>query len=204
MIGIIDYGSGNVLAIANVYKRLNIPFLIINKEEDFEKVDKLILPGVGAFDEVMGTLNESGLKSILHEQVTGGKPVLGVCVGMQILGNHSDEGELNGFGWIDGEVKKFDISKIKQKPLIPHLGWNSLEFVKNGSILDGIEKDVGFYFIHTYYFSCNNEEDILATTHYGEEFTSAVQSGHVFGVQFHPEKSHENGIIVFENFANWK
>ncbi|TSE06267.1 MULTISPECIES: imidazole glycerol phosphate synthase subunit HisH [Aquimarina] len=203
MIKIVNYGSGNIQAILNIYKQLNIECLVANTPEELLDATKLILPGVGAFDETMDQLIKSGFKKELDRLVLEEKiPVMGICVGMQILAKKSEEGQLAGLGYIDGEVKKFDSSKFTQKPYLPHLGWNSIEPTEENKIFEGIDFDYGFYFLHTYYFSCNSIEDRLASTQYGDEFSSAVNHDNVFGMQFHPEKSHSNGIQLFKNFAN--
>lgn len=202
MIAIINYGSGNVQAIANIYNKLNIENIITNDEIIIEKASKLILPGVGAFDEVMNQLNLSGLKGILNKEVIEkNKPVLGVCVGMQILGHKSEEGEALGLGWIDGEVKKMSIENLKHKPYLPHMGWNSVEVKKKNPIISNIDIEMGFYFLHSYHFVCKDPNDVLLSTHYGDIITSSVAHDNIFGMQFHPEKSHSNGIQIFKNFA---
>ncbi|BFP41094.1 imidazole glycerol phosphate synthase subunit HisH [Flavobacteriaceae bacterium GF1] len=203
MIKIVNYGSGNIQAILNIYKQLDIECIVADNPTQLAGATKLILPGVGAFDETMQELLDSGFQAELNRLVLENKiPVLGVCVGMQILGNRSDEGKLPGLGFIDGEIKKFDSKIFIQKPHLPHLGWNSIQPSKEHSIFDNIDFEQGFYFLHTYYFSCNSKEDILASTEYGIEFSSAVNHGNIFGMQFHPEKSHNNGVQVFKNFAN--
>jgi glutamine amidotransferase len=202
MIGIINYGSGNVQAIANIYKRLNIAAEVVSRTEQLSRAEHIVLPGVGAFDAVMIQLNNSGLREALDRAVLEDrKPTIGICVGMQVLAKSSEEGDLPGLGWIDAKVKKLDASLLTSKPYLPHLGWNQLEVVRNHPLLENVDPELGFYFLHSYYFSCNQTEDILTTTNYGGRFTSAVQSGNVFGTQFHPEKSHRNGIEVFRNFA---
>ena len=203
MIGIVNYGSGNVQAIANIYNRVNIPFEIISDYEQLKKADKLILPGVGAFDTTMRVLIKSGLKEALEEQVlANSKPILGICVGMQILSKGSEEGEIPGLGWIDGEVKKFDVTKIKEKPFVPHMGWNSINPNVQHELFNGIDSLIGFYFVHSYYFETANPANNLCSTFYGEDFSSGVFKNQIFGVQFHPEKSHSNGIKLLTNFAN--
>jgi glutamine amidotransferase len=201
MIGIIDYGSGNIQAIATIYKNLNIKYQVITKPEDLEKADKLVLPGVGAFDTTMQQLIDSGLKDKLNELVIDKKvPILGICVGLQVMGYGSDEGVLPGLGWIPGQVKKFDETKIELKPKLPHMGWNVINDTRNHHLFNGIDNDFGFYFVHSFYFECEIEENILTTSNYGGKFTSSIYANHIFGTQFHPEKSHRNGIQLLKNF----
>lgn len=203
MIGIINYGSGNVYAIANIYKRLNIPHLVTNDPQELKSSTKLILPGVGAFDETMSLLNRTGLSELLNELVMFKKvPIMGVCVGMQILGDSSEEGALKGFGWIKGRVRKFDAQLLKQKPHLPHMGWNTAQQKRPCKLIDNMDFEQGYYFLHSYYFDCNDPADILTSTAYGIEFASAINHDNVYGIQFHPEKSHQNGSKLFRNFAN--
>lgn len=202
MIGIIDYGSGNIQAIATIYKSLNIECQVLNKPKDLKQADKLILPGVGAFDATMQQLIDSGLKDELNKLVLEKKvPILGICVGLQVMGYGSDEGELQGLGWIPGTVKKFNINKIESKPKLPHMGWNTIKDIQNHSLFKGIDNEFGFYFVHSFYFECEKEQNILTTSNYGGEFTSSIYANHIFGTQFHPEKSHGNGVQLFKNFA---
>ena len=201
MIGILNYGAGNVGAILKSFKILNIQATLINHPEDFDKCSKIILPGVGSFDEVMLKLNNSGLLNELNNQVLNKKKyVLGICVGMQVMGSSSDEGTLNGLNWIDGCVKKFDIKKIKQKPYLPHMGWNSIHKKINHPILDDINLNLGFYFVHSYYFKPNLSENILSSTYYSNDFCSSIIKENIIATQFHPEKSHSNGLKLFKNF----
>ena len=202
MIGIIDYGSGNVQAIATIYKNLNIDYRIISDPDDLKKADKLILPGVGAFDATMQQLIGSGLRDELNNLVINKKvPILGICVGLQVMGFGSDEGDLQGLGWIPGTVKKFNINKIESKPKLPHMGWNTIKDIQNHNLFKGIDNEFGFYFVHSFYFECENEENILSSSNYGTEFTSSIYADHIIGTQFHPEKSHRNGVLLFKNFA---
>lgn len=201
MIGIVNYGSGNIRAIETIYRRLNIEVSLVNQPDDLDNCDKIILPGVGAFDATMQQLNASGLREKLDEQALDlKKPILGICVGMQIMGDRSDEGKLPGLGWISGSVLKFDADTISVKPKLPHMGWNNITDYRH-KLFSGIENDLGFYFVHSYYFACNHDENILSTTEYGIKFPSAIIKENIIGTQFHPEKSHSNGVTVFKNFA---
>ncbi len=183
-------------------KRLNINSRIAKHAEDLKEATKIILPGVGAFDHAMTQLNKSGMREELEKQVLINKvPIVGICVGMQMLAKSSYEGELPGLGWIDGEVKLFDTSKIKYKTRLPHMGWNSINPIKNNPLIAGFNTESRFYFLHSYYFVCNNTEDIISTTEYGITYSSAINRDNIFGIQFHPEKSHSNGIQLLDNFA---
>ena len=203
MIGLINYGSGNIFAIANIYKSLNIPHFMSSDVSELAKADKLVLPGVGAFDETMQLFQSLAIKDWLDEAVLLKKvPIIGVCVGMQIMTKKSEEGNLPGFGWVDADVKRFDASLLKHKPHLPHLGWNTASPSSNNPLFEGVDEQKGFYFLHTYYCECADEKDILSTTSYGKTFTSSFNHENIYGVQFHPEKSHSNGLKIFKNFAN--
>jgi glutamine amidotransferase len=202
MITIIDYGLGNILAIANVYKLANIPVRIAKCKDDVEKAERIILPGVGAFDYAMRRFRESGMKDIVDNLVkVDHVPVLGICVGMQLMANSSEEGVLPGLGWINSEVKKFDKDKLVEKTGLPHMGWNDYRVVRGRGLFKDLEQNAKSYFLHSYYIKCACDEDVLAYTEYGIEFASAVNHGNVFGVQFHPEKSHGYGSRLLINFA---
>ncbi|MGI9581163.1 imidazole glycerol phosphate synthase subunit HisH [Chryseobacterium sp. RRHN12] len=202
MITIIDYGVGNINAFVNVYKRVDVPVKVAKTKEDLEGAQKLILPGVGHFDHAMTQLNNSGMREKLDELVLNQKvPVIGICVGMQMMANRSDEGIMEGLKWIDATVKKFDETKIQQVTRLPHMGWNDVKPVKDVGLFEGLQDNSIFYFLHTYYFECNNSEDIMAVTEYGGEFASAAHHENKFGIQFHPEKSHHYGEILLHNFA---
>lgn len=202
MITLVDYGLGNIQAFANIYKRLNIPARTASSADELADADKLILPGVGAFDWAMTLLNESGMRERLEELVVGkGCPVLGICVGMQMMAKRSDEGKMAGLGWVDAEVKKFDEASFTQKTHLPHMGWNDVAPRDCGCLFKGLEHGARFYFLHSYYFVPHQESDVLAATDYNGVYASSVRSGNVFGVQFHPEKSHHWGIQLLKNFA---
>jgi glutamine amidotransferase len=202
MITLIDYGVGNIFAFQNVYKRLNIPTRIANSYKDLLNAEKLILPGVGAFDYAMGQLNASGMREALDELVLEKKvPIIGICVGMQMMGNRSDEGKSEGLKWIDAEILKFDENLILQRTKLPHMGWNDVTPLKNHPLFVGLEEKAIFYFLHSFYFKCNNPVNSIAFSDYGVSFTSAVNRENIYGIQFHPEKSHQYGEILLENFA---
>ncbi|HEW78527.1 MAG TPA: imidazole glycerol phosphate synthase subunit HisH [Phycisphaerales bacterium] len=197
MIAIIDYGLGNIRAFANLYKRLNIEHCIAELPDQLKTADKIILPGVGAFDYAITLLDNSGMRPLLEKRVLEDKiPVLGICVGMQMMAESSEEGQLPGLGWIPGQVVKFPESV---QPL-PHMGWNNPVIRRDDQILQGIDKESRFYFLHSYFFQCN-EEYSVATTEYQVDFTCVARNDNVYGIQFHPEKSHDAGINVLKNFA---
>ncbi|MFH1931899.1 MAG: imidazole glycerol phosphate synthase subunit HisH [Pseudomonadota bacterium] len=202
MIGIINYGLGNIKAFANIYSKLGFPFVIASKADQLKNITKIILPGVGAFDHAMSLLEKSGMRQALDELTLKRRlPVLGICVGMQIMAHSSEEGSLPGLGWINGEVKRFIPSSLRNPECVPHMGWNNLKPLKTNSLLQGLDLNARFYFLHSYYFRCHRSEDIIAVTDYDGEFACVVNSGNVFGVQFHPEKSHQWGIRLLENFG---
>nr|WP_298994228.1 imidazole glycerol phosphate synthase subunit HisH [uncultured Polaribacter sp.] len=202
MITIVDYGSGNINAITNIYELLKIPFSIASKPSELEKAEKIILPGVGSFDYCMSKLNNSGLKEVLNKKVLQDKiPVLGICIGLHIMALDSEEGELSGLGWVKGNVKKFDEAKLIEKPKVPHMGWNSIKIEAVPELFKDINQDQGFYFIHSYYIDVLNEENIMTTTNYGHNFVSGITSENIYAVQFHPEKSHSNGMKLLKNFS---
>lgn len=199
MVAIVDYGVGNIRALEYVYWQLNIPVIIAAKETDLENATKIILPGVGAFDQAMQKLNQSGLRPILEQKVLVQKiPVLGICVGMQMLGGNSEEGKTSGLGWIKGKVRKLNFDS--GLPL-PHMGWNDVEKINESPLLNGVS-GTSFYFLHSYYFECENSQDAVAVTDYGKKFTIMIHCQNVYGVQFHPEKSHSQGVRLLKNFSN--
>ncbi len=201
MIALVDYGLGNIQAFANIYRHLGIEAWAARTENDLHRASRIILPGVGAFDWAMTRLQESGLREALDEEVLGGgKPVLGICVGMQMMARSSEEGRLPGLGWIDATVVKFDTRLLEGKTHLPHMGWNDATPLRTDSLFSGLDAP-RYYFLHSYYMKPDHEENILATSNYGLIFTSAVRSRNVYGTQFHPEKSHQWGVRLLKNFA---
>ena len=203
MITIIDYGAGNLTSIANMLKRIGVESEITHSVEKISAATKLILPGVGSFDFGIGQLRNAAYFDILCKKVQEDKvPLLGVCLGMQLLAEGSDEGTTAGLGWIKGTVTKFDAGKIKQAGLkVPHMGWTDITIKKPSKILQGLPPDAHFYFVHSYYLSPVHAGDILLTSNYGYEFTSGVERENIVAVQFHPEKSHKYGMQLYRNFA---
>lgn len=202
MICIVDYGSGNIAALANLLKRSRIPFCLAGEPGMLAQADRFILPGVGAFDPTMRQLESSGIMSALrHEVFDKGKHVLGICVGMHLLGDSSEEGHSPGLGWIPGRVTKIGLNAANRIPGLPHMGWNSLVDPKAHPLLAGIDNGRGFYFLHSFFFDAECDSDVIARVDYGSHIPCAVSRGNVHGVQFHPEKSHRNGTRLLENFA---
>lgn len=202
MIAVVDYGLGNISAFLNIFKTLNVEAVAADNVDQLRGAAKLILPGVGAFDHAMEHLDESGMRQLLDELVLCQKvPVLGVCVGMQIIGLSSDEGKAEGLGWIDGHVRSF--RSLQEKGLLlPHMGWNDVKPVSDSPLFAQLHTDAHFYFLHSYYFDCLRNEDVAALSRYGIDFCCAVHAGNVHGVQFHPEKSHSFGAQLLKNFAD--
>jgi|TARA_B100001769_G_C22086054_1_gene585460 glutamine amidotransferase len=199
MIRVIDYGLGNVQAFLNVYSLLGIDAASAKVPSDLDDATHLILPGVGSFDLAMQLFVGSGMKDAVENLVINkGMPVLGVCVGMQILASSSEEGTESGLGWIQGTVKKIESYKHDDVLQLPHMGWNDAIAIKKNPLLAASE----FYFLHSYYFVPFDEENIIAEFDYGTKMVCAVSKGNIFGVQFHPEKSHHNGSLLLKNFSN--
>ena len=203
MIGIIDYGVGNIQAFLNLSKRLQISAKRVVNSEDFDGCSRIVLPGVGHFDHAMQRFNDSGLRPILERLVVNDKvPVLGVCVGMQMLADTSEEGELPGLGWIPGKVRNMQSNPNFAKLRTPHMGWNTLNASQNSMLFSaGFDEAPQFYFLHSYYFEACNREDVAATTTYGADFDVVVSRGNIHGVQCHPEKSHHWGQQLIKNFV---
>ncbi len=203
MITIVDYGLGNIQAFANLYKRLNLPARVARHADELHDASHLILPGVGAFDHAMNLLDASGMRGALDDLVLERRtPVLGVCVGMQLMANGSDEGQSPGLGWIPGRVRALDGKPALEHLPLPHMGWNDVAPTAGDPLFRGLEDDARFYFLHSYYFECAEPKvHSAAVVRYGIDFSCAVRRGHVAGVQFHPEKSHHWGAALLKNFV---
>lgn len=202
MIAIVDYGLGNVRAIANIYERLGLDARIASDATALEGASKAILPGVGAFDWAITRFAQSGMREALERRVRAGAcSVLGICVGMQMLADRSEEGQLPGLGWIAGTVRRFGNDRVVGGTHLPHMGWNDVVPTGESDLLAGLAAGARFYFLHSYHFDPANASDTLATSDYGGDFVCAVGRGRVFGVQFHPEKSHQWGVRLLRNFA---
>jgi glutamine amidotransferase len=198
---IVDYGMGNLGSILNMLKHVGVDSMISAEPAEIEAAGKLILPGVGAFDNGMKNLAERGLVPLLRQRVDAGVPILGICLGAQLLFERSEEGVLPGLGWIRGQVTRFAFPEGERRLKVPHMGWNVVESRQPSPLFEGASGEQRFYFVHSYYMSCADERDVLSTTPYGQTFVSGVQRGNVYGVQFHPEKSHKFGMRLLKNFA---
>ena len=202
MIAIVGYGLGNVEAIANIYKRENIPAVIATTASQLREATRLILPGVGSFDWAMQRLNESGMRDELELQVRENrKPILGICVGFQMMARRSDEGTAAGLGWIDADVRRFAAPVRGPAVRLPHMGWNDAVALRPSHLFEGLDVPMRFYFLHSYYFVPDRAEDVLTQTEFCGPYCSSAGYGNVFGVQFHPEKSHHWGVRLLRNFA---
>jgi len=202
MIVIIDYGMGNLGSIANMLKKIGAQSVVSSNPTVVEKADKLILPGVGAFDAGMKNLETRGLIPLLNFRVLEQKiPIIGVCLGMQLLCKRSEEGQLSGLGWLDAEVIRFKFGGNIANLKIPHMGWNSLAVRQPHPLFADLEAENRFYFVHSYHVVCADTGNVLAQTNYGFDFASAVVKDNIMGVQFHPEKSHKFGMRLYKNFA---
>lgn len=199
---IVDYGMGNLFSVQKKLNRMDVKVIISSSVSDIEKADKIILPGVGHFEKAMTNLNEMKLIDVLNHQVLEQKkPILGICLGMQLMCNESEEGNCEGLKWIDATVKHFEISDTLRYK-IPHTGWNQIHITKESPLMNGIANGNEFYFVHRFHVTCHNSSDILNTTDYEISFSSAFQKENIFGVQYHPEKSHDTGTRLMENFVN--
>lgn len=201
MITIIDYGVGNLGSVLNMLKKVGAPAKITGDPEEILKAEKLLLPGVGSFDTAMNRINESGLSDILKKLVLEkGIPILGICLGMQLLMNGSEEGKIPGLGWIRGSVYNFS-GKIPSSLKVPHMGWNDITLNDRNSLTKGFSGEIRFYFVHSYFVKVENPAHSIMKCNYGIEFDAAVHKDNIYGAQFHPEKSHRFGMQFLKNFA---
>lgn len=204
MIAIVNYGMGNLDSVLRAFRKCEAEAAVSSQPEEIKAAGAIVLPGVGSFAKAMQNLNERGLLAPLNQMVLEGKtPILGICLGFQLFTKHSEEGDVDGLGWVDGQTRRLDFEELDVKPKIPHIGWNDLEFRKESLLFKGIHPDACFYFAHSYCVSCNDRSAVLGTTTYGYEFVSVIEQGNIFGMQFHPEKSHANGLRLLRNFIEY-
>lgn len=195
---VVDYDMGNVGSIVNMLKKIGHAAEVSSAPEAIGRADRLILPGVGSFDAGMANIRARGLVDVLHEKVVVEQtPVLGICLGMQLLGEGSHEGTSAGLGWIPAESVKLSSEALR----VPHMGWNELTLARPHWLFEGEPADMRFYFVHSYHVVCKDPQHLIATTHYGIDVAAAVARDHILGVQFHPEKSHRFGMQLLRNFA---
>jgi len=203
MIVIVDYGMGNLGSVKNMFKKIGERTIVTSKYTDIENAPKILLPGVGSYDSAVKNLKQLGLFDLIKKRVLEDKtPILGICLGMQLLTKGSEEGKMEGLGFIEGFAKKFDFSKLERSLPVPHMGWNNVLIHKNSKLIKkNNDRENRFYFVHSYAVECVEKEDILTTTCYGYDFVSSFEKDNVLGCQFHPEKSHQFGMKIFKNFA---
>jgi glutamine amidotransferase len=200
MTTIINYNLGNPKSIKNMLSYLGIDAVISDDLNTLKSADRLILPGVGHFVHGMNQLNNLGFTDVIKEHaLTHQKSILGICLGMQLLTNFSEEGDVEGLSLINAQTKKFQLQDQSLK--IPHMGWNEVSWQKESPILNGLSEKLRYYFVHSYFVECNNQNDVLGATHYGQDFVSAFQHDNIIGMQFHPEKSHQFGMELLQNFS---
>ncbi|WP_019898713.1 imidazole glycerol phosphate synthase subunit HisH [Methylotenera mobilis] len=200
MILVLDYGAGNIGSVLNMIKKAGGQAMASANINDIQNASKLLLPGVGSFDNAMDKLEKLGLVQPIRDKAEEGIPMLGICLGMQLLSSGSEEGLKSGLGLIPGKVKRFKFDAQDSLLRVPHMGWNRVVASKQHALMNQLENDARFYFVHSYHYECEDTNDELFRTHYGYDFTSGVQRGNVMGVQFHPEKSHRYGMQLFKNF----
>jgi glutamine amidotransferase len=199
MITVVDYGMGNLGSVKNMFKRIGVPVTVSGDPTVLAAATKLLLPGVGAFDSAMSRINSSGIREILDRKALQERiPILGVCLGMQLLTRSSEEGQLPGLGWINAEAVRFP---PKQGLKVPHMGWNIARPTRHSALTAGLEDEARFYFVHSYCVKVDDEADSVLKTDYGIRFDAAIESGNIYGAQFHPEKSHKFGMQLLTNFA---
>lgn len=203
MITIIDYGAGNIGSIVNMIRKVGSEVLVSSNKEDILSSEKLILPGVGSFDYGMKKLQDSHLIEVINKKVLQDKtPILGICLGLQLMTQKSEEGNLKGLGWFDADTVKFTLDP-KERLKIPHIGWNEVSCVNGSKLFSDMKEQPRFYFVHSYHLKSNNVEQILVESVYGYKFVAGLERDNIVGVQFHPEKSHKYGMKMLENFFKY-
>ena len=201
MIALIDYNMGNLRSVSNAFKKIGSKVEVVSDPEKLKDFDKVILPGVGAYKDAMEHLQSCGMKESILEFAKSGKPLLGICLGMQLLLDSSEEfGKTEGLGLIEGKVVEFDKSKFDHKLKVPHMGWNELFVQRNSKLFRGMSREIYLYFVHSFHATCKDEYAI-GKSFYGYDFVSAVEKENIYGFQPHPEKSHENGLKILKNFV---
>jgi glutamine amidotransferase len=201
MVTIVDYGVGNLASIANMARKAGVECVISGVPSVVATADRLILPGVGAFDRGMANLEERGLIPVLNERALEQKvPTLGLCLGMQLLGRGSEEGSRPGLGWLRADSRRFSFSNGNASLKVPHMGWNYIEPAGPAALMENLPPEPRFYFVHSYYMACDDPNDVMCWTTYGDRFASGIHKGNLWGTQFHPEKSHSFGLALMKNF----
>ena len=201
MVGIVNYGIGNLASVQNAFSKIGAESVITQEAQNLKTFDRLVLPGVGAFGDAMEHLKQSGMQEAVLEFAKSGKPLLGICLGMQLLFQKSYEfGEHLGLGLLQGEIMQFQKENLKSSQKIPHMGWNCVEKRQDSPLLEGSESSFYLYFVHSYY--AKNLENAVGVSEYGVKFASIVQKDNIFGIQPHPEKSHNAGLRILQNFIN--
>ena len=204
MIVIVDFGMGNLRSILKKLEMIKVSAIISSKIEDIERASKLILPGVGHFAQGIKNIKEYNLLPILNKKILEDKtPILGICLGMQLFAEFSEEGNSEGLGWIKAQIVRFNFDTFTQKPNIPHVGWNTIDIKHNSILLKDIDKNTRFYFTHSYHYKDIADTNIITTTNYGYNFPSIISQNNIYGTQFHPEKSHLTGLEIYRNFINY-
>ena len=205
MITIIDYDAGNIRSIVNMLRSLGCRSRVTGQPAEIESAERLILPGVGHFDHGMKALHSRGLIEVLNRRVIEHRvPILGICLGAQLLTHSSEEGQETGLGWIDGHVASFARDKLGPSLRVPHMGWADTWALRDSPLSSAIPSDARFYYVHSYHLVCNRQENAILAAHHGYDFTAAIQRDNVLGVQFHPEKSHRYGMHLLKSFAAWQ
>lgn len=204
MIAIVDYGMGNLGSIKNMLRKIGTQSIITSDPDEILKAEKLILPGVGSFDSGIKNLTELGLIEALNQRVLKDKiPILGVCLGIQLMTNGSDEGTIEGLGWFDAKTIKFNTEIVKEKLLLPNIGWRDVLLNKPSKLYNDMHEDPRFYFVHSYHLVSNKPSDVSMSAHYGYDYVVGLEHDNILGVQFHPEKSHKFGMKLYENFVRY-